>query len=152
MDPIKQFTTLDPQKKAKTFFEEFKTFAFKGNAVDLAIGVIIGASFGAIVKSLADDIIMPLIGLVLPGERGYEGWVWQVGDKLVPYGKFLGAFVNFLIVSLALYVFMVKFLGWITQSRNAEAAAPPRLTRDQQLLTEIRDLLKQNLKEPGSMR
>lgn len=117
-------------------------FAFKGNVVDLAIGVIIGAAFGAIVKSLVDDIIMPLICLMVPGDKGYESWVWQVGDKAIPYGKFLGAVVNFLIIALVLYIFMVKFLGWVMKSHKEEAAAPPPPTRDQELLMEIRDLLK----------
>jgi large conductance mechanosensitive channel len=143
---VKQLAVQDARQKVSSLFEEFKKFAFKGNVVDLAIGVIIGAAFGAIVKSLVDDIIMPLIGLILPGDRGYEGWAWQVGDKVVPYGKFLGALVNFLIVALVLYVFIVKFLGWIMKSQKEEAAPPP--TRDQELLMEIRDLLKQKPAAP----
>jgi large conductance mechanosensitive channel len=150
MDPVKGLTGLDPREKASSLFEEFKKFAFKGNVVDLAIGVIIGAAFGAIVKSLVDDIIMPLIGLVLPADKGYEGWVWQVGDKIIPYGKFLGAVVNFLIVAFVLYIFIVKFLSWIMKSKKEEAATPPPPTRDQELLMEIRDLLKQRLAEPGA--
>jgi len=92
---------------------------------------------------------MPLVGLILPGDKGYEGWVWQVGDKIIPYGKFLGAVVNFLIVAFVLYMFLVKFLGWIMKSQKEEAAAPPPPTRDQELLMEIRDLLKQKPAEPG---
>jgi large conductance mechanosensitive channel len=141
MDPLKQLSEFDATKKASSLFEEFKKFAFKGNVVDLAIGVIIGAAFGAIVKSLVEDIIMPLVGLVMPADKGYEGLVWNVGDKVVPYGKFLGAVVNFLIVALVLYIFIVKFLGWIMRSQKAEPPPPP--TRDQELLIEIRDLLKQ---------
>src|SRR5215467_10053315 len=99
MNPLRQVTASEAGKKAFSLFEEFKQFAFKGNVVDLAIGVIIGAAFGAIVKSLVEDIIMPLIGLILPGDKGYEGWAWQVGDKIIPYGKFVGAVVNFLIVA-----------------------------------------------------
>jgi large conductance mechanosensitive channel len=143
MEPLKELTALEARKKAASLFDEFKKFAFKGNVVDLAIGVIIGAAFGAIVKSLVEDIIMPLIGLVIPADKGYEGLVWQVGDKVVPYGKFLGAVVNFLIVALVLYIFIVKFLGWVMRSQNAQAAAPAPPTRDQELLMEIRDLLKQ---------
>jgi large conductance mechanosensitive channel len=143
MDPLKQLAGLGVTKKASSLFEEFKKFAFKGNVVDLAIGVIIGAAFGAIVKSLVDDVIMPLVGLVLPGDKGYESWVWQVGGKTVPYGKFLGAVVNFLIVALVLYLFIVKFLGWIMKSQQQQAAAPAPPTKDQELLMEIRDLLKQ---------
>ena len=150
MDPVKHLAELGVTKKATSLFEEFKKFAFKGNVVDLAIGVIIGAAFGAIVKSLVDDIIMPLIGLVIPGDKGYESWVWQVGEKTVPYGKFLAAVVNFLIIALVLYIFIVKFLGWIMRSHQQQAAAPPPPTRDQELLMEIRDLLKQQPAAPGT--
>jgi large conductance mechanosensitive channel len=142
MSPTNTSTGLDARKRVSTLFEEFKKFAFKGNVVDLAIGVIIGAAFGAIVKSLVEDIIMPLIGLVLPGDKGYEGWVWQVGGKSIPYGKFLGAVVNFLLVAFVLYLFIVKFLRWMMKSQEEEAAAPPP-TKEQELLMEIRDLLKQ---------
>src|SRR3984957_3686035 len=118
MYPLHEPIAFGTNKKVFSLFDEFKKFAFKGNVVDLAIGVIIGAAFGAIVKSLVEDIIMPLVGLILPGDKGYEGWVWQVGDKIIPYGKFLGAVVNFLIVALVLYVFIVKFLGWIMKSQK----------------------------------
>src|SRR6516165_5772778 len=134
MDPLKNLAGLGATKKAASLFEEFKKFAFKGNVVDLAIGVIIGAAFGAIVKSLVEDIIMPLIGLILPGAKGYEGWVWQVGDKTITYGKFLGSVVNFLIIALVLYIFIVKFLAWIMKSRQEPTAVPP--TKDQELLME----------------
>jgi large conductance mechanosensitive channel len=148
MDPFKQLAELGAAKKASSLFEEFKKFAFKGNVVDLAIGVIIGAAFGAIVKSLVDDIIMPLIGLILPGDKGYEGWVWQVGDRAIPYGKFLGSVVNFLIIALVLYLFIVKFLGWLMRSQQEQAPPPP--TKDQELLMEIRDILKQRAAEPAA--
>ena len=139
----KDLDTLEAEKKALSLADEFKSFAFKGNVVDLAIGVIIGSAFGAIVKSLVEDLIMPLIGLILPTGMGYQDWVWQVGDKTVPYGKFLGAVVNFLVVSLVLFLFTVKFLRWLIHSKTEEAAAPPAPTKDQELLMEIRDLLKQ---------
>ena len=112
--------------------------------------MIIGAAFGAIVKSLVDDVIMPLIGLMLPGDKGYEGWAWHVGDKVIPYGKFVGAVVNFLMVALVLYVFIVKFLGWVMKSRQEQVAAPAPPTRDQELLMEIRDLLKERTAGPGA--
>lgn len=143
MDPEKQSAAPGVRKRAFSLFEEFKQFAFKGNVVDLAIGVIIGAAFGAIVKSLVDDIIMPMIGLILPGEQGYQGWVWQVGDKVVPYGKFIGAVINFLIVAFVLYLFIVKFLSWIMKSKKEEEKAPPPPTKEEELLMEIRDLLKE---------
>src|SRR4051812_44806823 len=148
MDPVRALAANEAKNKAFSLFEEFKKFAFKGNVVDLAIGVIIGAAFGAIVKSLVEDLIMPLIGLILPGGKGYEGWVWQVGDKSIPYGKFLGAVINFLIVALVLYVFIVKFLGWIMRSQHEQVADPAPPTKDQELLMEIRDILKQRAAEP----
>lgn len=135
---------MNVSKKAMSLVEEFKAFAFKGNVVDLAVGVIIGASFGKIVDSLVKSVIMPLLGSVLPGEQGYLGWKFVVNGKEIPYGLFLGEVMNFLIVALALFIFIVKFLGWIMKSKAQEAAAPapaPVLTKDQELLVEIRDLL-----------
>jgi large conductance mechanosensitive channel len=139
MDPLKTVAASQPAQRVFSLFEEFKNFAFKGNVIDLAVGVIIGAAFGKIISSLVENVIMPLVGLVLPNAKGYEGWVWTVGDKTVPYGKFLGDVVTFLIVAVSLFVFIVKFLGWVMRTRKAEA--PPPLTRDQELLTQIRDLL-----------
>jgi large conductance mechanosensitive channel len=141
MDPLQKITASEPAKKAFSLLEEFKNFALKGNVIDLAVGVIIGAAFGKIIDSLVKHIFMPLISLLLPGEQGYLDWKWEVGDKVVPYGLFLGEVLNFLIIALALFLFAVKFLGWVTRQKKAEAAAPPLLTKEQELLTEIRDLL-----------
>jgi large conductance mechanosensitive channel len=139
MMDIRKYRTTE---SARSLFDEFKNFAFKGNVIDLAVGVIIGGAFGAIVKSLVDNIIMPVLGVILPGKRGYEGWVITIDGKTIPYGKFLGDVVNFLIIALALFVIVVKILGWIMKLSKAEQAATPPLTKDQQLLSEIRDLLK----------
>jgi len=134
---------IDPKQETWSLLEEFKAFAFKGNVVDLAIGVIIGGAFGKIVDSLVKSVIMPLIGVILPGEQGYQGWVWTINGKTIPYGLFLGEVVNFLIVAAALFFFVVKFLGWLMKSKEQdEAAKAPALTKDQALLEEIRDLLK----------
>ena len=142
MDPIAQVTPPDPTKKIFSLFDEFKAFAFKGNVIDLAVGVIIGAAFGKIIDSLVKHIIMPLIGVLLPGRQGYLDWKWVVNGKEVPYGLFLGEVVNFLIVALALFAFIVKFLGWIMRTKKQETATPPPPTKDQELLMEIRDLLR----------
>jgi large conductance mechanosensitive channel len=141
MDPLKKVSQLEPAKKAVSLLEEFKQFAFKGNMIDLAVGVIIGAAFGKIIDSLVKQIIMPLVSLLLPGEQGYENWKLVVEGKEVLFGKFISEVVNFLIVALAVFLFIVKFLGWITRSRKAAEETPKPLTVDQQLLTEIRDLL-----------
>jgi large conductance mechanosensitive channel len=127
--------------RALSLVEEFKGFAFKGNVVDLAVGVIIGGAFGKIVDSLVKSVIMPLVGAILPGEQGYLGWKLVVNGKDIPYGLFIGEIVNFLIVSAALFFVIVKFLGFLMKSKAAEAAAPPPLTKDQELLIEIRNLL-----------
>ena len=142
MDPLKKVSSLSATKKASSLVEEFKNFAFKGNVVDLAVGVIIGAAFGKIIDSLVKHILMPIVGLLLPGEQGYLGWKIVVGSKEVPYGLFVGEIVNFLIVAVALYIFIVKFLGSMMKAKREETAAPPPPTMDQQLLIEIRDLLK----------
>ncbi len=128
-------------KKAFGLFDEFKAFAFKGNVVDLAVGVIIGGAFGKIVDSLVKTIIMPAVSVLLPGDQGYVGWKLVFNGKEIPYGLFLGEVVNFVIVALALFLFIVKFLGWVMRSKEVETAAPPALTKDQELLVEIRDLL-----------
>lgn len=132
---------MNVSKKALSLVEEFKGFAFKGNVVDLAVGVIIGAAFGKIVDSLVKSVIMPLIGAMLPGEQGYLGWKLVVNGKDVPYGLFIGEVVNFLIVAAALFLFIVKFLGFLMKKKEADASARPALTKDQELLVEIRDLL-----------
>jgi large conductance mechanosensitive channel len=139
---LKKVTALEPTKKAFSLFEEFKAFTFKGNVIDLAVGVIVGAAFAKIIDSLVKHIIMPLISLLIPGEQGYLQWKWVVGGKEVPYGLFLGEVVNFLIVAAALFLIIVKVLGWMMRLRKEEVAAAPPLTKDQELLTEIRDLLR----------
>ncbi len=131
-----------PTAQALTLVDEFKNFAFKGNVVDLAVGVIIGAAFGKIVDSLVKNLIMPLIGVVMPGDQGYLAWKLVVGGQEIPYGLFLGDVVNFLIVAVALFIFIVKFLGWIMRRKAEQAPADPAPTKDQELLAEIRDLLR----------
>lgn len=137
--------SLEPTRKVFSLLDEFKNFALKGNVIDLAVGVIIGAAFAKIVDSLVKHVIMPVISLVVPSEKSYLGWKLIVGAKEIPYGLFLGEVVNFLIVALAIYVFIVKFLGYVMRARKAEAAAPapPPPSNEERLLAEIRDLLKQ---------
>jgi large conductance mechanosensitive channel len=133
---------MEAKRKVSAMLDEFKNFALKGNVVDLAIGVIIGAAFGKIIDSLVKHLIMPFIGVFIPGNQGYLAWKWVINGKEVPYGLFIGEIVNFLIVTLALYIFIVKFIGMIMKNKQEEVVAPPPLTKDQVLLTEIRDCLK----------
>jgi large conductance mechanosensitive channel len=145
MDPIKSVRSLADNQATQQAFSlwgEFKKFAFKGNVIDLAVGVVIGGAFGKIVDSLVKQVIMPLISVLIPSEQGYLGWKWELSGKEIPYGLFVGEVVNFLVIAGVLFFFVVKFLGWIVRSKQAEAdAAPPPLTKDQELLIEIRDLL-----------
>ena len=142
MDPLKSIASADSARRAFSALEEFKNFALKGNVIDLAVGVIIGAAFGKIVDSLVKHVLMPLVGMLLPGEQGYLGWKIVVGAKEVPYGLFLGEVVNFVIVAFAIYLFIVKFLGFVMKAKQAAPAAPPAPSKEQALLAEIRDLLK----------
>ena len=104
-----------------SLISEFKEFALKGNVVDLAVGVIIGAAFGKIVESLVKHIIMPTVGLILPGEQGYLGWKIVVGGAEIPYGLFLGEVVNFLIVAFCIFL-LVRALN--RMKRPSSTAAP----------------------------
>jgi len=107
--------------EAKSLWEEFKTFAFKGNLIDLAIAVVIGKAFGDLVQSLVNNVIMPLVTWFTP-QQGYENW--KLGRVLI--GKFLGDTVSFLIVSLAVFIVMVKLLGALRKhfSREEEHKDP----------------------------
>jgi large conductance mechanosensitive channel len=139
MDPLKSMGSSDHARRALSVLDEFKNFALKGNVVDLAVGVIIGAAFAKIIDSLVKHIIMPFVGMLLPGEQGYLGWKIAVGAKEVPYGLFLGEIVNFIIIAFVLYLFIVKFLGFMMKAKQS---APPAPSKEELLLTEIRDLLK----------
>ena len=142
MKPFEKLHLPDlPTEKATSLLDEFKGFAFKGNVVDLAVGVIIGGAFGTIVKSLVDNILMPLLAYVTPKNTNYQ--TWELGP--VHFGRFLGDVVNFLIVAAALFFFIVKFLGWLMRTKKEEQAevdATPAPTPETVLLTEIRDLLR----------
>ena len=127
---------MDPKKTA-VICGGIQNFALKGNVVNLAVGIVIGTAFSGIVKSLVENIIMPIVTGPVPTAGGYTTWeVWGIH-----YGHFLGDVVNFLILAFALFLFIVKFLGWIMRTKK-ETPPPPALTKDQELLVEIRDLLK----------
>lgn len=134
---------MEPTKRALSLMEEFKSFAFKGNVIDLAVAVIIGGAFGKVVDSMVKNLLMPVIGVILPSEQQYAHWAFSVNGKEIPYGLFLAEVVNFAVVALALFLFAVKFLGWVVKKKEEQAASgPPPLTKDQELLVEIRDLLR----------
>ncbi|WP_461200799.1 large conductance mechanosensitive channel protein MscL [Anoxybacillus sp. TBDG-1] len=125
-------------------WHEFKKFAVRGNVIDLAVGVIIGGAFGKIVSSLVNDIIMPLVGFILGGIN-FSNLSWKVGEAEVKYGSFIQTVVDFFIIAFSIFLF-VKLLNNLyehmkKQEETKEAAST--ITKEQQLLTEIRDLLKQ---------
>jgi large conductance mechanosensitive channel len=118
---------------------EFREFAVKGNVVDLAVGVIIGAAFGKIVSSLVEDVAMPLIGTLLGG-LNFSGLAITVGSATLKYGKFLQTCLDFLIIAWAIFI-MVKVINRLKRE-EAKPAAPAAPPRQEVLLEEIRDLLK----------
>ena len=120
-----------------SMLQEFKSFAMKGNVVDLAVGVIIGAAFGKIVASLVEDVIMPLVGTLLGGVN-FTGLAITVGSATLKYGKFLQTCLDFLIIAWAIFL-AIKVINRLKRDEPAPPAAPPR---QEQLLEEIRDLLK----------
>jgi large conductance mechanosensitive channel len=110
--------------KATSLWTEFKSFAFKGNMLDLAVGVIIGAAFGTVISSLVNDILMPLLASIGAGGKGYEGLTVVVNGSTISYGKFIGALINFFIVALAIFVVIVKIVGSLMKKATAAPPAP----------------------------
>lgn len=126
-------------------WNEFKAFAMRGNIVDLAIGVVIGGAFGKIVTSLVNDIIMPLVGLLLGG-LDFSGLSFTFGDAVVKYGSFIQTIVNFLIISFSIFI-VIRTLNGLRRKKEAEEeAAEEAVDAQEELLKEIRDLLKQQAK------
>lgn len=122
--------------------KEFRDFIAKGNVLDLAVAVILGVAFGAIVTSLVGDIIMPLIGIIIGGIN-FTGLMVQVGTAQVKYGNFIQALVNFLIIAFVIFL-IVRSINKMQArfSKPAVAAPPPPPPAEVILLTEIRDLLR----------
>lgn len=150
----------------KKFFEEFKNFIAKGNVIDMATAVIIGAAFNKIITSLVNDVVMPLISLLVGG-LNVTDWKWVISPEVVDeagvvvtaenalrYGVFIQAVIDFLIVAFCIFVALKLILSFKTTFQNlkkkeeeavAEVEEPaPEIPVEQQLLTEIRDLLKEN--------
>ncbi|HRX04037.1 MAG: large-conductance mechanosensitive channel protein MscL [Anaerolineae bacterium] len=121
--------------------KELRNFLLRGNVLDLAVAVVIGGAFGAIVTSLVNDIIMPLVGVLLGG-LDFSAMAVQVGEATVAYGLFIQAIVNFIVIGTSIF-FVVKGANHLFQEKEAAAAPPPGPTAEETLLTEIRDLLKE---------
>lgn len=125
-------------EKGSKSLNEFKEFISKGNVIDLAVGVIIGGAFGKIVTSVVNDILMPLIGIVIGGIN-FTGLTFRIKDATIYYGMFLQNVIDFLIVALCIFVF-IKFINRFNKKEEVkeEVKVDPQI----ELLTEIRDLLK----------
>ena len=139
-----------------SLFKEFKEFAFKGNVVDMAVGVVVGGAFGKITNSLVNDIIMPAVSM-LTGGINFSDWKWVLKEAVVEngeevaaavsinYGTLLSTILDFIILAFAVFC-MVKFLNNLHRKKEeapAEEPAPPEPSAEEKLLTEIRDLLKE---------
>ncbi len=141
----------------KKFFKEFKEFALKGNVMSMAVGVIIGGAFQTIVTALTNSFINPLIALLMGGvqhdENGnpiYIGGSFTINGVEFTYGAFLSAVINFLIMALILFLLikgMNKLMSIGKKKEEEKPAEPPAPTKEEVLLTEIRDLLKENNKK-----
>ena len=139
-----------------SFLQEFKAFAMKGNVVDMAVGVIIGGAFGKIVSSVVADVIIPPLGLLIGGVNFTDlKWVMKPAEVVdgkeiaavtLNYGNFLQATFDFLIIAFSIFMF-IKLITKLTEKKKAEEPAtppaPPAPTKEEVLLTEIRDILKE---------
>jgi len=127
--------------------KEFREFAVKGNMIDMAVGIIIGGAFGKIVSSLVNDVLMPPLGVLIGGVN-FTALKWTIGSPIegkdpatINYGTFIQTAIDFLIVAWAVFL-MIKAINAMKRKEEAAPATPPAPTKDQVLLTEIRDILK----------
>lgn len=120
-------------------FKEFKEFALKGNSIELAVGVIIGGAFQSIIKSLVNDIIMPLISALF-GKVDFSEWVWKIGNTTIPYGSFISAVVNFLLIAFSLFL-VVKYINRlnrkIEEAKKQEAEQIEKLRKKNKFFNKL---------------
>ena len=127
-------------------WKDFKEFAMRGNVMDLAIAVVIGAAFGKIVSSLVENIITPLIGIITGGINFNNAFVWKVGDATVKFGTFIQSIIDFLIIAFAIFMVLRLMNKVMRKKEVVEEIKEAELDQKEELLKEIRDLLK---KEQG---
>lgn len=135
---------MSAKEKTKGFLAEFRKFIARGNVMDLAVGVIIGGAFKTIVDSLTNDILMPFVGLFI-GKDTFASLTFQLGDATIAFGSFIQAVVNFLIMAFVIFC-LVKAMNSLHRKKEEvteTVPAEPVLSTQEQLLTEIRDLLKE---------
>jgi large conductance mechanosensitive channel len=123
------------------FMKEFKEFAVKGNVIDLAVAVVLGAAFGGVVTALTESFIMPIIS-VISGKGGVSGLSYTVGSTVFPYGRLLQAIINFILIALVLFI-IIKAMNSLMRKKEAPVEPKaPEYTLSEKLLMEIRDQLK----------
>ncbi|QNP16079.1 large conductance mechanosensitive channel protein MscL [Bacillus pumilus] len=120
--------------------KEFREFAVKGNVIDLAVGVIIGGAFGKIVTSLVNDLIMPLVGIIIGG-HDFSSLSIKIGSAQILYGSFIQTVIDFLIISFSIFIF-IRYLNKLKRKKVEEEEVVETPGQTEVLLTEIRDLLK----------
>ena len=130
-------------------WEDFKAFAIQGNALDLAVGVIIGGAFGSIVTSLVEDLLMPILGILLGGVDFTE-LVATVGGATVRYGVFIQRIVDFLIIAFSIFIFIRMLSRLKKKEPEADAVEETPAPTQEELLAEIRDLIKEQATRPYS--
>ncbi|MCH4154877.1 MAG: large-conductance mechanosensitive channel protein MscL [Muribaculaceae bacterium] len=131
-------------KKASKFLSDFKEFAMKGNVIDMAVGVIIGGAFGKIVTSIVDNILMPIIGVIIGG-IDFKDLAFTIGKAKIGYGLFIQNTIDFLIIALCIFL-IIKLIAKFMHKGKEEKEAPapaPEPSNEEKLLAEIRDLLKE---------
>lgn len=127
----------------KQFFIDFKNFAMKGNILDMAIGVVMGTAFTAIVNSLVKDVFTPIIS-ALTGVANFENLNFKLGEAIINYGNFLNAIISFIIVAFSIFCMIKVMSRLMKEKQKEETKETPKPSREEELLSEIRDLLKQN--------
>ncbi len=138
----KKITNNELVKKGGSTFKEFKDFISKGNVFDMAVGVIIGGAFGKIVTSLVDNILMPLVGVIIGG-HDFTSLSLKVKDATIGYGVFIQNVIDFLIVALCIFT-VVKAMSRFKKKEEEQPVEPPKPSEEVLLLREIRDSLKKS--------
>ncbi|MGM9881839.1 MAG: large-conductance mechanosensitive channel protein MscL [Bacilli bacterium] len=136
------------KEKVKSLIKEFKVFIERGNVVDLAVGVVIGSAFSKIVSSVVDDLLMPIIGIILGG-LDFSNLSIKIGDSVIKYGSFINNVINFFIIAICVFI-LVKLINKLTKKKEAVEEETKEIQKSDEvlLLEEIRDeLKKKNSKE-----
>jgi large conductance mechanosensitive channel len=127
-------------QRGTALLQEFKSFLLRGNVVDLAVAVVIGAAFGAVIASLVENLLTPLIAAIF-GSQDFSKLTFTINGSKFGYGAFINALIAFVFVATAVFFFVVKPVNALIARRNKGEEPPPEPTEDVKLLTEIRDIL-----------